>query len=76
MPYCSRLIKKITGITFSQLQENIRIQQGENYLLYTQMTVAQISDKLGFQNPETFIRMFKRRRNMTPGMFRIGNNDE
>lgn len=74
-PYCSKLIKKITGLTFSELQENIRLQQGENYLLYTQLSIADISEKIGFGNPETFIRMFKRRHHMTPGKYRKLNID-
>lgn len=73
VPYCSKLIKKNTGHTFSELQENIRLQQGENYLLYTQLSIAAISEKVGFGNPETFIRMFKRRHHMTPGKYRKMN---
>lgn len=70
VPYCSKLIKDIAGCTFSELQENIRLQQSENYLLYTQLSVADISEKIGFKNPETFIRMFKRHRQMTPSKYR------
>lgn len=70
VPYCSKLIKKISGQTFSELLENIRLQQGENYLLFTQLNISDISEKIGFKNPETFIRMFKRRHNMTPSKFR------
>lgn len=70
IPYCSKLIKKTAGITYSELQENIRLQQGENYLLYTQMSVADIAEKIGYKNPETFIRMFKRRHQMTPSKYR------
>lgn len=70
VPYCSKLIKNIAGCTFSELQENIRLQQSENYLLYTQLSVADISEKIGFKNPETFIRMFKRHRQMTPSKYR------
>lgn len=70
VPYCSKLFKKISGHTFSELLENIRLQQGENYLLCTQLSIADISDKVGFKNPETFIRMFKRRHQITPSKFR------
>ncbi len=70
VPYCSKIIKEIAGCTFSELQENIRLQQSENYLLYTQLSVADISEKIGFKNPETFIRMFKRHRRITPSCFR------
>lgn len=75
VPYCSKLIKKISGQSFSDLQENIRLQQSENLLLYTQMSVADISDKIGYKNPETFIRMFKRHRRMTPSRFRKLNTE-
>lgn len=75
VPYCSKLIKKISGITFSEFQENIRLQQAENYLLYTQMNVADISEKIGFKNSETFIRMFKRRHNTTPSKYRKQNTE-
>ena len=70
VPYCSKLIKKISGHSFSELQENIRLQQCENLLLYTQMSVADISERIGFKNPETFIRMFRRHHQMTPGKYR------
>lgn len=70
IPYCSKLIKKISGQTFSELLEHIRLQQSENFLLYTQLSVAEISTCIGFKNPETFIRMFKRCHNMTPSKFR------
>lgn len=70
VPYCSKIIKEAAGCTFSELQENIRLQQSENYLLYTQLSVADISEKIGFKNPETFIRMFKRHRQITPSSFR------
>ena len=74
-PYCSKLIKKISGYTFSDLLENIRLQQSENYLLYTQLSVAEISERIGFKNPETFIRMFQRRHQMTPSKYRKCNAD-
>lgn len=73
-PYCSRLIKEITGYTFSELLTNIRIQQGENLLLYTQLSVTEISEKIGYKNPETFIRIFKRCRQTTPSQYRRSNH--
>lgn len=76
VPYCSRLIKKISGQSFSELQENIRLQQSENLLLYTQMSVADISDRIGFKNSETFIRMFRRHHQMTPSKFRKLNTEK
>ena len=70
VPHCSKLIKRFSGQSFSDLLENIRLQKAENYLLFTKLNIAEISDKIGFKNPESFIRMFKRRHNMTPSKFR------
>ncbi len=68
--YCSKLIKEFTGYTFSELLTNIRLQQGINLLLYTSMSIADISFKVGYQNPETFIRMFKKHEGITPSQYR------
>ncbi|WP_461883611.1 helix-turn-helix domain-containing protein [Fusicatenibacter sp.] len=35
------------------------------------MTVGQISDELGYGNPESFIRIFKKEYQMTPAQYRI-----
>lgn len=70
VPYCSSIIKTITGTSFSELITKLRLQQGENLLLHTQMSVADISAQIGYKNPETFIRCFQRFYNMTPSQFR------
>lgn len=70
VPYCSSIIKTITGTSFSELITKLRLQQGENLLLHTQMSIADISAQIGYKNPETFIRCFQRFYNMTPSQFR------
>lgn len=73
VPYCSSIIKVITGISFSDLITKLRLQQGENLLLHTQMSVADISGQIGYKNPETFIRCFQRFYHMSPIQFRRKN---
>ena len=73
-PYCSRMIADITGISFSELVTRIRLQNGENLLAHTQMSVADISDRIGYKNPETFIRSFSRNYHMTPSQYRKSIN--
>lgn len=70
VPYCSKIIKEVSGNTFSELLTNIRLQQGENLLSHTQLSIADISDKLGYKNPETFIRAFMRVYHMSPTQYR------
>lgn len=73
VPYCSKLIKSISGKTFSNLLTEIRLQQGEQLLLYSQLSVEDISDKVGYKNPESFIRAFRRLYNDTPSQYRRKN---
>lgn len=72
--YCSRLVKDISGYTFSGLLANIRLQQAENLLLFTTLSIADISEKVGYKNPETFIRAFKKSAGCTPTDFRSNNS--
>ena len=69
-PYCSKLIKEISGMPFSELLTSIRMQQGENLLAQTQLSVENISDRVGYKNPESFIRAFKRRYHASPSQYR------
>ena len=73
VPYCSKLIKSISGKTFSNLLTEIRLQQGEQLLLYSQLSVEDISDRVGYKNPESFIRAFRRLYNDTPSQYRRKN---
>lgn len=73
MPYCSKLIKELSGHTFSELVTSIRLQHGESYLLSTQLSIAEISEKLGYKNTETFIRVFQKYHHMSPSQYRRQN---
>lgn len=74
VPYCSKLVKEISGKKFSELLSGIRIQKGQSFLLLTQLSVAEISERLGYQNTESFIRAFKRFCHQTPSQYRKQNN--
>lgn len=71
--YCSRLIRELTGESFSELITMVRIGYGETLLMDTFLSLEEISEKVGYANPETFIRAFKRVRGMTPNQFRRKN---
>lgn len=74
VPYCSKLIKSLTGYNFSELLTSIRMQQGESLLLLTQLSIAEISDKIGYEHPETFVRAFKRNFGTNPSQYRKGKH--
>lgn len=70
MSYCSRLIKSSTGLGFNEWKQSLRMRRAERLLLNTSKSVASISEELGYMNPETFIRAFKKFTQMTPTEFR------
>lgn len=70
VPYCSKYIKKLFGINFSNLLQQVRFQIAKQYLQSSDLTVIQISQKLGYENPENFIRAFKKYFSMTPAQYR------
>lgn len=75
VPYCSKLIKLSTGHNFSELLRNIRLRKSEIMLLSTNMSISDISYNLGYENPETFIRTFKKYYNISPSKFRSNNQN-
>lgn len=68
--YCSRLIKSSTGQGFNEWKRTIRMRHAEQMLLNTKKPVSDISSTLGYENPETFIRAFKKELHMTPAKYR------
>ncbi|MCR4896668.1 MAG: AraC family transcriptional regulator [Lachnospiraceae bacterium] len=68
--YTSRLIKEATGLTYSDLLSKVRMERACEMLVNTNMTVAAISDAVGFEATEPFIRRFKKSIGMTPTAYR------
>lgn len=73
--YCSKIIRTSTGLSFSELLTNIRIQKAKNLLLSTPMKINDISEHLGYSNPETFIRVFKKNLGTTPSAYRKNSDN-
>ena len=70
VPYCSCYIKKVTGYTFSRLVRQIRLKKAESLLTSANISIHDISVKLGYHNPESFMKVFKKEYGMTPGQYR------
>lgn len=69
--YCSRRIKELTGYSFCTILRKIRLQRAASMLGSTNLSVAEISRRIGFENPEHFCRVFKKAYGITPGSHRI-----
>lgn len=70
VPYCSRLIKKSTGHSLSEWKRSIRVERAKRELRGSRRSVAEIGARLGYANPETFIRAFEKECGMSPTAFR------
>jgi AraC-like DNA-binding protein len=68
--HCSRLVKAVTGRTFTTLVNDIRIHHACSLLLSSNMRITDISFSLGYENQETFIRAFKKSHGISPGQYR------
>lgn len=68
--YLSALIKKETGMSFLEIINSIRVEEGKNLLLFTNKSIYEISHTLGYTYQNHFNKIFKKATGMTPIEFR------
>jgi len=68
--YLSRIFKEAAGTGFSEYRLKVQMEKAKELLAAGNHNVNQVSDKLGYQNPESFIRQFKRFAGCTPTEYR------
>ncbi|MCA9408922.1 MAG: response regulator [Candidatus Omnitrophica bacterium] len=68
--YVSRLFSSNSEAGFRDFKVGIKIEKAKELLENSSMSVTDISIKLGYQNPESFMRIFKRAENITPLQYR------
>jgi len=68
--YLSRIFKKNTGMGFSEYRLKIKIKEAGALLKVSGYNIDQISQKMGYENTESFIRMFKKITGYTPTEYR------
>lgn len=68
--YLSSIFKEKTNINFSEYLNNLRIEQAKELLMNLELRIQDIALQVGYQNVNSFIRMFKRCAGITPGEYR------
>jgi len=68
--YLSRLFKKETGICLQDAINEERVFRAANLLLYSELSLTEISQYVGFPNQSYMGKVFKKLRNMTPMTYR------
>ena len=76
VPHCSKLIRDETGIGFIAFVRRIKMNHASALLLNTRTSVADIANLVGYENPESFIRVFQKVYQMSPTAYRKKVNGE
>ncbi|MBR1814920.1 MAG: helix-turn-helix domain-containing protein [Lachnospiraceae bacterium] len=68
--YFNRLIRRMTGQTFSSYVQSKRLEKAAFYLITTSDSIEEIAAKVGYQNRGFFYRIFREKYGMTPAVYR------
>ncbi len=60
------LLKRMTGLPFSQLLRSMRLDRAVALLEYGEIPVAQVASLCGYDNPASFYRVFKEEFHVSP----------
>lgn len=68
--YLSRAFKKEIGINFNDYLRNQRLNKAAVFLASTDLKIYEIAGKIGFDNPNYFMKKFQEQYGMTPSRYR------
>ncbi len=68
--YLSRFVKKYTGCSFNEIVFDIRMQNAATHLKFSNYTVTEISDMVGYSDLSYFRKLFKKKYQMSPNVYR------
>ncbi len=68
--YCSKYIKKKTGMSFIEYVNTVRVGKAETLLLNTTESITDIAFETGFSSMQSFNRVFKQINHMSPSSYR------
>lgn len=68
--YLSDMLRLLTGQSAQQHIQEKLIEKAKEYLTVTNLSVAEIAYQLGFEYPQSFNKMFKKKTNISPLEFR------
>lgn len=70
VPYLSKLFKETTETNFMDCLIQIRMEKSKELLLNSKNKINTIAESVGYNNVQSFIRIFKKYTGQTPGEFR------
>lgn len=70
VPHFSSIFRKKTGFSPIEYFIHLKVQKACQYLLFTDLRVKEISEKLGIDDPYYFSRMFHKLMGVSPNLYR------
>jgi AraC-like DNA-binding protein len=67
-------LRSLTGQSAQQHIQEKLIEKAKEYLSVTNLSVAEIAYQLGFEHPQSFNKLFKRKTDLSPLEFRQSFN--
>ena len=68
--YISNLLKVETGKSTQQHVQDALIKRAKHQLSTTELSISEIAYELGFEHPQSFSKLFKRKTDLSPKQFR------
>jgi YesN/AraC family two-component response regulator len=68
--YVSRLFKQETHKNFSEYRIHLRIEEAKKMLKRSSLSINEIAEKIGYENAESFMKVFKKVTGCTPSQYR------
>ena len=72
--YLSDMLRSLTGQNAQQHIHNKLIEKAKEILSVSNLSVAEVAYQLGFEHPQSFNKLFKRKTNLTPIEFKQSFN--
>ncbi len=68
--YLSHLFRERLGVTFVEYVTGVRMETAKSYLIHTRLPVSAIAERLGYDDPGYFGKVFRKYAGMTPLAYR------
>ena len=72
--YLSDMLRSLTGQSARQHIHEKLIEKAREYLTASNLSVVQIAYQLGFEYPQSFNKLFKKKNDLSPLQFRMSFN--
>ena len=69
-PWFAKRFRELFGLSCKQFIEHVRTETVEQYLIYTELDLSDISSRTGYTDCSHMVKDFRRMTGMTPGQYR------